>query len=143
MKDMEPTHEILWWDAAKKIAESYEGAMFEARFESVLDSLIESGLISSWDKTKRRTQEDRMGVDYFIEIDGYYIPWQITSTPSEARKHRSWLKDRGGDLTDIPITYIRSKEHHMMRSVTSLEKEVLLKAEDYIKQKETQPTTFS
>ena len=142
MIEGEPTHEIIWWEAAKKVAEDYEGAMFEARFESTLDSLLKSESISSWDKTERRTQEDRMGVDYIIEIDGYFIPWQITSTPSEAKKHRSWLKERGGDLTDIPITYIRSKEHHMMRGVTSLEKEILLKAQSSIRQKQTELNTI-
>ena len=137
MIEGEPTHEILWWNAAKKIAGSYEGAMFEARFESALDALIERKQIFSWDKTRRGTPEDGMGVDYIIEINGIFIPWQVTSTDSEGRKHRKNFSKGTEELRDTPITTIRSKEYHMMRSVSSLEEEILFKADEYIRQKQS------
>ena len=54
-----PTHESLWLIVARRLApRNNEGIIFETRFQSALEELVNEGAISEWTHTSKHSEED-------------------------------------------------------------------------------------
>lgn len=100
-----------------------EGKLYESRFETVLNELLKEGVIDRWEKTERHSDDDNKAIDYKILADGVEMNWQITSTPTEVRRHRK--KHESIRTGDVQITNLRRGQ--ALRGVEEIKNELRMK----------------
>lgn len=107
------------------------GNEYAQRFESCLALLRKEGQILSWKQTRQNSDDDKQGVDYFVEDGkGSQIPFQVTSRPENGNPKTRKRKREKLKLNDIPTVYILNKDKRE-RSKMKLKDEIFQKIKDY------------
>lgn len=57
--------------------ENNKGEIYEFRFESALERLVQGGVIAGWEKTIQNSEDDRKGIDFWLIVNYRRIPFSI------------------------------------------------------------------
>lgn len=122
------THATVWLNALLTSYPEHDmGLLYVERFCESCDILLSEGLIKDYKIWPKKSYMDEMGVDATIDLGNRLVDFQITSSLSEAKKHKRTNEDHP-ERGKIRIIYVREGNKPVLKSIESLQKEIIRKA---------------
>ena len=97
----QPDHQV-WLRPQEKALLGGEIGVYDARFIIILNELEKEGHITSWKRCPDWSDDNISGKDYWVKIDDFEVPFQITG-------NRDAAKVRKAKHPEIPVIYFYNR----------------------------------